>query len=126
MKKEFVALALLIAILTGNLWNQRRLNSLINGLMSLAEDACSASQQQDWPAAANAAEEAEKLWLDSGRYTHIFLRHTDIDALTAALCDFRGAAIGQESGELFTSYLRLKALLVSLRGMEKLSFGSVF
>ena len=61
MKKEFVALALLIAILTGNLWNQRRLNSLINGLMSLAEDACSASQQQDWPAAANAAEAAERL-----------------------------------------------------------------
>ncbi len=126
MRKEIVAFTLLLLILAGNLWNQRRLNDLTAGLLSLAESAYSAAQTQDWSEASRAAEAAERRWLEEDRYTHIFIRHTDIDALTEAFCDFRGAVAGQENGELLAAYLRLKALLTSLRGMEKLSIGSVF
>ena len=126
MRKEIVAFTLLILILAGNLWNQRRLDKLTAGLLSLTESAYSAAETRDWSEAARDAEAAEKRWLEEDRYTHIFIRHTDIDALTEAFCDFRGAVAGQESGELLASYLRLEALLTSLRGMEKLSIGSVF
>ena len=126
MKKEIVALTLLLLILAGNIWNQHRLDELTAGLLSLTESAYTAALARDWTEASLSAEASEKLWLDADRYTHIFIRHTDIDALTEAFCDFRGAVAGQETGELLASYLRLKALLTSLRGMEKLSIGSVF
>ncbi len=126
MKKEAVALALLLLILAGNLWNQRRLDALTTGLLHLASDAYDAAQRQDWAGAARAAEEAEKRWLEAERYTHIFLRHTDVDALTEALCELRAGAAGQEKRGLLAPYLRFKALLTGLRDMEKLRFGSVF
>ena len=37
MKKELVALLLLLLILAGNLWNQRQLRSLTDGLQTLVE-----------------------------------------------------------------------------------------
>ena len=126
MKKEIVAFTLLLLILAGNIWNQHRLDELTAGLLSLTESAYTAALARDWTEASLAAEASEKRWLEADRYTHIFIRHTDIDALTEAFCDFRGAVAGQETGELLASYLRLKALLTSLRGMENLSIGSVF
>ena len=126
MKKEIVAITLLVLILAGNLWNQHRLDELTAGLLSLTESAYTAAQARDWSEASQAAEASENRWLEADRYTHIFIRHTDIDALTEAFCDFRGAVAGQESGELLAAYLRLNALLTSLQGMEKLSIGSVF
>ena len=110
MKKELFALALLLLILAGNLWNQHRLETLTSGLDALVE----------------AAQEAETRWTDADPYTHIFIRHTDIDALSAAFCDYRGALAGRDEGDILASYLRLTAGLRSLQGMEKLSVGSIF
>ena len=62
----------------------------------------------------------------AGNYTHIFIRHTDIDALTAAFCDYRGAIAGRETGEIYAVYLRLSTGIRSLQSMEKLSAGSIF
>ena len=39
MKKELVALLLLLLILAGNIWNQRRLDRLTAGLDRLTEEA---------------------------------------------------------------------------------------
>ncbi len=126
MKKELVALLLLLLILAGNLWNQRQLRSLTDGLETLVEEAAASAGRQNWPSSEAAAREAESLWLGADRYTHIFIRHTDIDALTGAFCEYRGAVAGRDPGDILASYLRLKTLISSLRGMERLSLGSVF
>lgn len=125
MKKELVALALLLLILLGNLWNQRRLEGLTAQLRSSVEDAYNAVEAQDWSKAAEDAQAAERDWLDAGAYTHIFIRHTDIDAVTAAFCGYRGAIAGQDKGNAFQAYLLLVALLDGLKGMERLSPGSI-
>ena len=126
MKKELVALALLLLILAGNVWNQHRLETLTSGLETLTEEAYASARKGYWQQAAEAALEAEKRWTDASPYTHIFIRHTDIDALTAAFCDYRGALAGQEEGDILAAYLRLTAGLRRLLAMEKLSAGSVF
>ncbi len=126
MKKEFVALALLLLIIIGNIWNQRRLNGLISDLDDLTEEAYAASQAQNWSEAEAAARSAENRWSAENRYTHVFIRHTDIDALTEAFCDYRGAIAGHDEGNILGSFLRLSAGLHSLLDMETLSAGSVF
>ncbi len=126
MKKELVALALLLLILAGNVWNQNRLETLASGLDALVAEAYDSARSGRWQRAAEAAQEAEKRWTDADPYTHIFIRHTDIDALTAAFCDYRGALAGRDEGDILAAYLRLTAGLRSLLAMEKLSAGSIF
>ena len=126
MKKELVALVLLTLIALGNIWNQRRLDSLIADLSALTEEAYAASRAQDWPGAERSARNAEEPWSAENRYTHIFIRHTDIDTLTEAFCDYRGALAGGDRGDILACYLRLNAGLGSLRSMETLSAGSIF
>ncbi len=126
MKKELVALGLLLLILTGNLWNQRRLDALSAALTERVEAAYASSLSGSWTAAEEAAAQASEIWEQAGRYTHIFIRHTDVDALTAAFCDYRGAFAGRDRGDICASYLRLAAASKSLKNMERLSSGSIF
>ena len=126
MKKEIVALSLLLIILAGNVWNQRRLNGLTAELNALVEEAYASFHAGDRLSAEENGKEAERLWLSADRYTHIFIRHTDIDALTSAFCDYRAAIASGEGSDVFAAYLRLRTGLRSLREMEKLSAGSVF
>ena len=126
MKKELVALLLLILILAGNIWNQRRLDRLTAGLDRLTEKAFASARDGRWQEAEEAAGQAAQEWTEAGNYTHIFIRHTDIDALTAAFCDYRGAIAGRETGEIYAVYLRLNTGIRSLQSMEKLSAGSIF
>ena len=126
MKKELFALALLLLILVGNVWNQHRLETLTSSLDTLVEEAYASARNGLWQQAAHAAQEAEAQWTDADLYTHIFIRHTDIDALTAAFCDCRGAIAGRDEGDILGSFLRLSAGLHSLLDMETLSAGSVF
>ena len=126
MKKEIVALALLLLILAGNVWNQRRLDSLTAELNDLVEEAYASAQEGDRSRAEASAAEAERQWLQADRYTHIFIRHTDIDALAADFCDYLAALTAGDEAEAFSAYLRLRTGLHSLRDMEKLSVGSIF
>lgn len=126
MKKELVALLLLLLILAGNIWNQRRLDRLTARLDRLTEKAFASARDGRWQEAEEAAGQAAQEWTEAGNYTHIFIRHTDIDALTAAFCDYRGAIAGRETGEIYAVYLRLSTGIRSLQSMEKLSAGSIF
>ena len=99
MKKQLFALALLLFILVGNVWNQHRLETLTSSLDTLVEEAYASARNGLWQQAAHAAQEAEAQWTDADLYTHIFIRHTDIDALNAAFCDYRGALAGRDEGE---------------------------
>ena len=80
MKKELVALLLLLLILAGNIWNQRRLDRLTAGLDRLTEKAFASARDGRWQEAEEAAGQAAQEWTEAGNYTHIFIRHTDIDA----------------------------------------------
>ena len=126
MKKEIVAIVLLLLILAGNIWNRQQLNKLINDLSVLTEEAYSSAQSADWRASEAAARNAEETWTGARAYTHIFIRHTDVDALTSSLCAYRGAISGRDDGDILASYLCLKAGLSCLRDMEALRVGSVF
>ena len=62
MKKEIVAIVLLLLILAGNIWNRQQLDKLIDDLYVLTEEAYTSAQGEDWIAAEAAARSAEETW----------------------------------------------------------------
>lgn len=126
MKKEWIALLLLCAILGGGRWDRRKLEALTEELLTRTDDAYSAAELGRREAAAEAAEAAEEAWRREETFVCVFLRHSEADALTDALCAFRGAVAGQDEGELLAAYLSLRARISRILDMEKLSVGSIF
>ena len=125
MKKEWIAILLLGGILAGNLWNLRHMDTLAQALLRTTEDAYSASVEEDWPSAVTMAENARRLWFSEELYTHIFIRHPEIDSLTDELCDLRGAIEGRDSAEILGAYLSVTARINSILKMEMPSVGSI-
>ncbi len=126
MKKEALALLLLGAIGILSVWNCRHLDRLMAPLLALTEEAYLEAQAGNNAEAADAARRAEEIWLNDGSYTHIFLRHPEVDGITDAFCSFRGAIAGGDPGEVFSAYLSLQTRLRGIREMEQLRLGSVF
>lgn len=125
MKKEWVALVLMISILAGNLWNLHHMDTLSASLIRLTEEAYSAAVAEDWPSAAAAAENARLLWSSEEYYTHVFIRHPEIDSLTDEFCDLQGAVESRDSGEILGAYLSVSSRIVSILKMERPSVGSI-
>ncbi len=126
MKKEGAALLLLGAIVLLSIWNLRAMDRLMEPLLSMTEEVFHLAEAGDLETAALLAEEAEDDWLRAGSYTHIFLRHPEIDAVTDAFCAFRGALAGEDPGEILGSYLSLRVHLSGIREMEQPRLGCVF
>lgn len=126
MKKEWLAVILLLLILGGNVWNQRHAQQVTDRLFSLADEIREAAGEERWTQAADAAEQMEREWRREEAYTSVFLRHSETDALTDAICALRGAVAGRDAGEILGAVLTAEAHVRCIRSMEKLSFGTVF
>ncbi len=126
MKKEHFAVLLLGAIVLLTPWNLRHLDRLTEPLLCLTEEAYAQAGSGQADLAAGTAQQAEELWLRANRYTHIFLRHPEVDAVSDAFCAFRGAIAGGDPGVLLGSYLSLRMRLSGLREMEQLRLGCIF
>ncbi len=126
MKKEALAVLLLGSIALLSIWNLRHLDRLTDPLLLLAEEAYLQAEAGNDTEAAEAARQAEAAWLEAGSYTHVFLRHPEVDAVTDAFCAFRGAIAGGDGGEVFGAYLSLKTHLSAIREMEQPRLGCIF
>ena len=116
---------LLLLILAGCLYNIRCVDRLTAELLTLTEDALTFSEAGDYASAAERAEKAAALWAEKDGYTHIFIRHSEIDSATDAFCDYLGAIYAREPGEIRGCCQKLGAHLRSIAGMEHITFGSV-
>lgn len=126
MRKEWLAVILLLLILGGNVWNQRHAQQVTDRLLAFADEIRAAAGEERWTQAADAAEQMEREWRREEAYTSVFLRHSETDALTDAICALRGAVAGRDAGEILGAVLTAEAHVLCIRSMEKLSFGTVF
>ncbi len=126
MKKEIVAAALLAALFAGVIINIRvseklaleltdEINAAYESLL-LGEAELSRSQT-------NAAIEH---WLELDWYTHIFIRHSEINSTTEAFFQFKTDVFSGDADAAAGSYGLLKETLRSLMTMEQISIGSIF
>ncbi len=126
MKREICAVVLLAALVSVSFWNIRRANNLTGEIkehLNLSEKALLAG---DPDYAQEQLEAALRLWFAARGYTHVFLRHPELDNTTDAFYETLQALRGEEIPALPAAYNRLRYHLDCVSEMEHVSWGSVF
>ncbi len=126
MKKEIISALLLLLIFSGVLVNirinERIVSSLINEVDMSYENLKNGNEDK----AMQLLDTAIEHWLNLDGYTHIFIRHSEINSTTDAFYGFRSDVGSGDADAANGSYGLLKETLLSLMTMEQISLGSVF
>ena len=126
MKRLWIALILLAAILAGTLLHARALRSFtgeVTGLLDLAQAAAGAGR---WTDAAALTGRAEKLWSERETALHILLRHGDTDAIAINFRETRALLEGEDYGTFAAATAQLTAQLELLSQAEELTVENLF
>ena len=126
MNREICAYLLLLALFLGSLYNIHVMDDKIGFLRAEAEKAYESAQNGDFEKAESQLRSAADKWLGMDEYTHIFIRHTEIDSATDAFFDMLSDIASEDAKSAEGSYRKLDAHLRSLITIEHLSFGSIF
>ena len=124
MKKEIFAIITILLLIVASLINIFHLNRLIDSMSTHINAAIFALNVGDISIAESELNNALKIWLNSNKYTHVFIRHTEIDAITDAYFDAL-AAIKSKNNSAITLMEQIKYHLESILSIEKLSLESV-
>ena len=116
---------LLILLFLGSLYNIRVMDNMVETLESGVQSSFDAARSNDFEKAALLIDEAAGDWLSRDGYTHIFIRHSEIDSTTDAFFEYISDISAEEKGSAEGSFEKLMAHLDSLKTIEHISFGSV-
>lgn len=126
MKKEIISALLLLLMFSGVLVNirinERIVSSLINEVDMSYENLKNGNEDK----AMQQLDTAIEHWLNLDGYTHIFIRHSEINSTTDAFYGFRSDVGSGDADAANGSYGLLKETLLSFMTMEQISLGSVF
>jgi hypothetical protein len=126
MKKELCAaitLILLIMVAFGNLVHLNTLTEQITAHIDYSLLYCSLD---DYAAAHTETQKALELLENSERYTHVFVRHTDVDSLSETFYDILSAIQNREKYEAEYLLEKLRYRTNNILKMEMISLGSIF
>lgn len=126
MKKEIIVACVLILMLTGAVINIHYLNKLTDTVARSIEEAEKFVKDEDWAKAEKIAEEAVERWTTSDTYTHLVLRHPEIDSTTDGLYSFLEQVYAREPGAAAGAAKAAVARLKSISSIEEIKLGSVF
>lgn len=125
--KKAVAAAVLLALLFGAAaWNIAHIDALTGDLTALAEAAREYCRVEDYAAAEQSLRAAIDLWYASEGYTHIMIRHSEVDSATDAFYAALETILTRDADAAESAIECLAAHLQSIRSMEHVSFKSVF
>ena len=124
MNRELAAGALLLLLMAGAWWNIRAVDRLTGELLAGLDASQAAEEQGDHPGAQAALEAALNRWLEADSYTHIFIRHAEIDSTADAFYELQGQLLAGE-GDISAAYDKLRYHLDSIQRMEHPSLGSI-
>lgn len=126
MKKEILIGCFLIILLTTAFINIHFLNKLTDNVAHLIEESEKSAGQDDWVEAEKKAEEAAKLWTGSDAYTHLVLRHSEVESATEAIYEFMEEVYAREEGSTKGAAQAAISRLKSISSIEKVKLGSIF
>ena len=126
MKKELFTALLLMGIFTACLINISYIGKLTGEINELISQSMELADRGEWKAAAKSAETAVNLWHAHDAYTHIVIKHADIDSATDALHDLLAEIYSESCGNVNGTALKARYHFECIYNMEKISFGSVF
>lgn len=126
MKKELIAAVLLAVIFAGVMLNIRASERIVSSLMSEVDAAYAQLKGGDNESAVKTIDRAIEHWLTLDGYTHIFIRHSEINSTTEAFFQFRSDIGSGDADAAEGSYGLLSETLRSIMTMEQISLGSIF
>ena len=124
MKRELAAGALLLLLMAGAWWNIRAVVTLTGDILAGLDISQAAEEQGDHLTAQAALAKALNRWLEADSYTHIFIRHAEIDSTADAFYELQAQLLAGE-GDSSAAYDKLRYHLDSIQRMEHPSLGSV-
>ena len=125
MRREVIAILLLILLLGILLGNIRYLDNLVEDIEEAVSRSSAAWERSNTQLAVSELETAMERWQSAADYAHIFLRQTEIDAVSDAFFDLSASLHGEEKDSR-DDYLRLFYHLDSLERMDALRLSSIF
>ena len=125
MKKELIAAVLLAVIFAGVMLNIRASEKIVSSLMSEVDAAYAQLKSGDSESAAETLDKAIERWLMLDGYTHIFIRHSEINSTTEAFFQFKSDIGSGDADAAEGSYGLLSETLRSIMTMEQISLGSI-
>lgn len=126
MKKEIISALLLLLIFSGVLINIRINERIVSSLINEVDMSYENLKNGNKDKAMQQLDTAIEHWLNLDGYTHIFIRHSEINSTTDAFYGFRSDVGSGDADAANGSYGLLKETLLSLMTMEQISLGSVF
>ena len=124
MKRELAAGALLLLLMAGAWWNIRAVDTLTGDILAGLDTSQAAEEQGDHLTAQAALAKALNRWLEADSYTHIFIRHAEIDSTADAFYELQAQLLAGE-GDSSAASDKLRYHLDSIQRMEHPSLGSV-
>ena len=126
MKKELIAAVLLAVIFAGVMLNIRASERIVSSLMSEVDAAYAQLKGGDNESAVKTIDRTIERWLMLDGYTHIFIRHSEINSTTEAFFQFKSDIGSGDADAVEGSYGLLSETLRSIMTMEQISLGSIF
>lgn len=125
MKRVWIALAILAAILTATLFHSFYLGHFTQDLMTLLETAEAEAEAGNWDSALELTQTARDKWNARDSYLHITLRHDVTDNIYISFREVTELLHCQEHGEYSAANARLIAGLELLSEAEQLTLQNV-
>ena len=126
MKRLWIALALLAALLCGTLLHTWSLRGFTQGLSDALDEAQTLARANRWEEASSLTEEALQTWRERDVYLHVLLRHADTDQIYAGFQETLALLESQEYGEYAAANARLVTQIELLSEAEQLTLKNVF
>lgn len=126
MKRELAAVALLLVLLGGSLVSLAHYDRLTDRIEADLRLAMAAAERKDFPGALAAFQRAENAWLEADGFTHIFIRHPEIDGAADAFFDLKEQLLEHNAEGSAAAFEKLLYHLDSIDDMEHPRLGSIF
>ena len=126
MKKEIAAAVLLAVLFAGVIVNIRISENMVLSLSDEVDAAYLSLKSGNSQEASRQLDKAIDNWLTLDGYTHIFIRHSEINSTTEAFFQMKSDVSSGDADAAEGSYALLKETLNSLMTMEQISLGSIF
>jgi len=124
MKREFFAVGLLLALLALSLYNIRYIENKSQTLNSYIEKAEKHYLSGDRQGAAEDIEASLDIWLGWDSYSHVMLRHSEVDVITETYYELLKELEGKDT-VTEASFGKLKEELSSITTKERITARSI-
>lgn len=126
MKKEILAGAIFLVVILCVFLNIFFINKMMDELFELIDSSEASAMSEDWISAESSAEKAAEIWKKNEKYTHIVLRHSEVNETSEAFFNFLESIYTKDPGSVKGNTRLLKSRLQEIIDIESITVGSVF